>query len=73
MNPIADSADPIRDSNGQLVRASEEHLRSVINNVPALIALVDALQRFAPKRRSQWLHGARDPGSSALCHCRPTD
>lgn len=96
--PIADSAAPIRDGDGQLVgvvlvfrdetvarlaqhavrehsalleqrvqertaqlRESEDHLRSVINNVPALIAFVDAqqryvyvnqqyLQRFAPER-----------------------
>jgi diguanylate cyclase (GGDEF)-like protein/PAS domain S-box-containing protein len=81
--PIADSAAPIRDNNGQLVgvvlvfrdetvarlaqhavrehsalleqrvqertlqlRESEDHLRSVINNVPALIAFVDAQQRY---------------------------
>ena len=98
--PIADSAAPIRDSNGAVVgvvlvfrdetqarhaqyairdhnieltqhvvertaqlRESEGHLRSVIDNVPALIAFIDAQQRYVyvnPQYQQRYAPGRLD-------------
>ena len=102
--PIADSAAPIRDAEGQLsgvvivfrdetaarqlkqsireqnhlleqrvlerteqLRHSEEHLRSVINSVPALIAFVDAEQRYVYVNRQYQQRFA--PEHSSIIGC----